>query len=383
MVQTLLRYMPQAELICICSAPQAVQEKYRMQAIYLSARGFRSFFAKALNRMFFRLPARLAQLAYAWSRLRRVDVMIIPGTGALDDFGWSPFGYPFDMFIWCLAARLRGVKILFVSIGAGPIVKSVSRYLFKAVARMAYYRSFRDQESKDYMRGVGVRTDADEVRPDLVFGAVWKLDRRDISSKHITVGVGIMTYYGWNVGATMGARLFSRYVDKMTDIVIWLLAEGHKVRLLIGEQSDEFAVLAVRDRLRQKAGVSRDDCTHRLVFEMVRSLPELAEQIVDTDVIIATRFHNIVCALMCERPVVSIGYAFKNDALMREIGMGEFCNDIETFDVEEVKAQFTRLLRCRSDAARQIESKVKMLRQRLEEQNQVIMKLVERACQNG
>jgi polysaccharide pyruvyl transferase WcaK-like protein len=67
-------------------------------------------------------------------------------------------------------------------------------------------------------------------------------------------------------------------------------------------------------------------------------------QIAETDVVVATRFHNVVCALKLGRPTVSIGYAKKNDVLLAETGLGEFCQSIETLDVDRLIRQFQALL---------------------------------------
>jgi polysaccharide pyruvyl transferase WcaK-like protein len=67
-------------------------------------------------------------------------------------------------------------------------------------------------------------------------------------------------------------------------------------------------------------------------------------QINDTDIVVATRFHNIVCALKLARPTISIGYESKNDAVMAELGLGEFCQSIESLDLEQLETEFSELL---------------------------------------
>ena len=66
-------------------------------------------------------------------------------------------------------------------------------------------------------------------------------------------------------------------------------------------------------------------------------------QIADTDVVVATRYHNVVCALKLGRPTLSIGYADKNDVLLAEMGLGEFCQHIEKLDVDLLTEQFQKL----------------------------------------
>jgi polysaccharide pyruvyl transferase WcaK-like protein len=56
------------------------------------------------------------------------------------------------------------------------------------------------------------------------------------------------------------------------------------------------------------------------------------------EAVIATRFHNVVAALAVHVPVVSLGYAAKNDAVLDEMGLGEFAHRVEDFDVDTVLA---------------------------------------------
>jgi polysaccharide pyruvyl transferase WcaK-like protein len=64
----------------------------------------------------------------------------------------------------------------------------------------------------------------------------------------------------------------------------------------------------------------------------------------DTDLVVATRYHNVVCALRMGRPTISIGYAEKNDVLLAEMGLGDYCQYIEDLDLERLKAQTERLI---------------------------------------
>lgn len=46
---------------------------------------------------------------------------------------------------------------------------------------------------------------------------------------------------------------------------------------------------------------------------------------------------------MLNKPVISLGYAKKNDDLMAEMGLESFCQHVESFDVEQLKQQFVLL----------------------------------------
>ena len=96
-------------------------------------------------------------------------MLIIPGTGLLTDaYGLTGWG-PYNLFKWSLIAKLRGCEVLFVSVGAGPIYSTLGRYFVKSALSMADFRSYRDDASMAYLKGIGFPTNSDRVYPDLVF----------------------------------------------------------------------------------------------------------------------------------------------------------------------------------------------------------------------
>jgi polysaccharide pyruvyl transferase WcaK-like protein len=74
------------------------------------------------------------------------------GTGMLSDFTITVIG------------KLCRCKLLFVSVGGGPIRHPLSRCFVKAALALADYRSYRDASSKDHLEATN-----DVVYPDLAF----------------------------------------------------------------------------------------------------------------------------------------------------------------------------------------------------------------------
>jgi polysaccharide pyruvyl transferase WcaK-like protein len=86
----------------------------------------------------------LRQYVRAFRILDGTDMLIVPGTGLLTDaYGLSSWG-PYNMFKWSLLAKVRGCRLLFVSVGAGPIDTALGRALVKSALSLADYRSYRD-----------------------------------------------------------------------------------------------------------------------------------------------------------------------------------------------------------------------------------------------
>jgi polysaccharide pyruvyl transferase WcaK-like protein len=155
------------------------------------------------------------------------------------------------------------------------------------------------------------------------------------------IGVGVMAYYGWKGDPANGKVIYDKYIGQIVEFIMWVLECGHNVRLLMGDTDDKHAITAVQERLAKTSPLSQ---RLRIVVEDARSLQDVMKQMAETDVVVASRFHNIVCSLKLSRPTISIGYAKKNDVLMTRMGMGEFCQSIEGLDVDRLKRQLVQLL---------------------------------------
>ena len=59
--------------------------------------------------------------------------------------------------------------------------------------------------------------------------------------------------------------------------------------------------------------------------------------------VVATRYHNVICALQLGKPTISLGYAKKNVVLMEDMGLPEFCQYADSIDVGKLIEQFTKL----------------------------------------
>jgi polysaccharide pyruvyl transferase WcaK-like protein len=363
----LRRERPEAELSCVCGEPDVVKETFGIETLPIRRNGPARGLSGTINRLLLKIPGKLADFARAFGHVRKADVMIIPGTGILDDFGERPAGMPYDIFKWCLAARLAGTRIAFVSIGAGPIRNRLSCFLMTSAARLAHYRSYRDFQSRQFMEGVGFDTRGDPVYPDLAFGLPAPMPSPRAPEGALRVGIGVMAYRGWYCFEGGGQSIFSRYIGKLADFVVHLLDGGYDIRLLTGDDEDSIAVDALLAAVRNIRPAST------LAHEQVRSLSDVMEQMALTDVVVATRFHNIVCALKMCRPTISLSYARKNDVLMAEMGLGEYCQHVENFDVETLVSQFSRLVADREKHEQGIRARIAEFREQIEKQDACLL----------
>ena len=381
MIYQLKRRLPDAKLLCISPDPFSAAELFNIPSVPMTPMFDRNFddkghVASIIGYLAKRILAEIKRFGVAVRTVREIDRLIIPGTGALDDFGVSPLGIPFTFFLWCFVARLFGVRVEFVSIGAGPIVHPLSRFFMVNALRLANYRSYRDVVSKDYLIDIGFNCESDLIYPDLAYSFPPEKiqDRRSAQVPPVIVGLGVMSYYGWRDDPVEGEGIFQEYIAKLSQFVIWLIEEGYSVRLLIGQGSDQRAVDDILLTVAQF-----DNTKMASIFtDTIETSEDLIYSISLTDIVIATRFHNVIFSLMLGRPVISTGYAGKFQALLKDVGLSGYSQKIEDLDVESLKNQFLSLVANYPEIQRIIENKNRQYRQQLDQQyDRLFVKLPE------
>jgi polysaccharide pyruvyl transferase WcaK-like protein len=379
------KYFPHAAVNCVCPAPQDAAATHHIPAFQMSSRYARSSHAsraarnpllRLLRRVFVRLPLELVQWLKAFRVLKDTGMLVMTGTGMLGDFGIGPLDLHYEILKWALLAKARRCKLLFVSVGAGPIEDPLSRWIVKSAISLADYRSYRDSFSKDYLAGIGFKTQADSVYPDLAFSLSPQVPRPPQRNGNARViGIGLMDYYGRRSRPEEGEGAYRRYLEKVTAFVTWLLDRDYTVQLLIGDVSydtrvkgDVKAMLQERDPARTRG---------RIVDAPVSSVEQLIAQLAKTDMVVATRFHNILLALMLNKPVVALSYHEKITSLMSGVGLAEYCQDIDAPGVDGLVERFTRLERNAGATRSLIERKAEEYRSSLDEQYARIASLFE------
>jgi polysaccharide pyruvyl transferase WcaK-like protein len=322
---------PDAVIDAFCGGPDIVQARYRITATPMH--WYRSEYqtASGLKSIVFKGFGKLVDVFRTAAWVRGQDVVIVPGMGVLEaTLPLRPWGFPYSLLLLCASGRLTGTKIALVSVGSSYITHRVTRVLVRLAAGFATYRSYRDEGSREAMRAMGVDVSADKVYPDLAFALPVPTDVVPATG---TVGVGVMAYYGGNDDRAQGEQIYATYLGKIKQFVRWLVENDRPVRLFIGDQVDNEVVEAI----------IADAGQERVSAASASTLDELMREMAAVDTIIATRYHNVLCALKLSKPTISIGYAVKNDVLMTEMGLADYCQQIREFDVDLLIKQFTEL----------------------------------------
>jgi polysaccharide pyruvyl transferase WcaK-like protein len=363
---------PGSEFSCICTNPEVVIARDGIEAVPITTRAARIWdpdipIAARVPMAFVGVCAELRQYGRAFRKLKGTDMLIVPGTGLVTDaFGLHDWG-PYSVFKWALMAKLRGCRVLFVSIGAGPIHSAGGRFLVKAALALADYRSYRDAASREYLRGIGFRSERDPVYPDLVFSlpeALLSHDHARSNGRRRVVGLGLKVYESTYSAADPRPATYTAYLESLAVFATWLLEHDYDIRLLLGD-ADTFVIEQFKSVL--QAGFGRYD-EKRIVAQPIASAQDLLAELAETDVVVATRFHNVLLALLLNKPVIAISFHHKCSSLMRQMTLSEYCHEIDHMEPDRLIAQFHELEQNREAIKRMIGHGVGEARAALDEQ---------------
>ncbi|MEV4926505.1 polysaccharide pyruvyl transferase family protein [Streptomyces roseoverticillatus] len=349
---------PEAVVDALCGGPEVVATRYRIPATrlhwyrgeYRTASRAGAIAAKGLGKLVD------AVRTAAW--VRRHDVVIVPGMGVLEaTLPLRPWGFPYALFLLCASGRLFGTRVALVSVGAAAIGNRPTRALVRWSARLATYRSYRDALSRDAMRAMGVDTARDEVYPDLAFALPAPRSSAP-SGPPGPVCVGVMDFHGGDDDRARAEEIHRRYLDGTTRFVRALVEDGRPVRLLTGDEVDAPVVAAILDAVDSPLVTAAE----------AASLAGLMKEMAAADTVVATRYHNLICALKAGTPTLALSYAAKSDTLMARMGLGAYCHPAREVDADRLLEQFRALEQRSAELRRTLAERNAVAARRLEHQ---------------
>jgi polysaccharide pyruvyl transferase WcaK-like protein len=303
--------------------------------------------------------------------VRQLDLLAMSGSGQLNEEWGGPWRYPFNLFRWCLLARISGCKVAFLSVGAGEIISIWTRFFCSSALRLAHYRSVRDSRSKELLESWGVRKL--NLVPDMAFSI--KFD--DVASPEsddssLVVGINPIPYCDprtWNIP---DQEKYSDFIGKMASFCDWLVSSGH--RLVFVPNDVLMDNIAIDDIIGKMDSKNIEDGIIRR--SDVKSYADIYRDLASCDCVICCRFHGLLYSLMSSRPVVALAHHYKFFKLTEEMGQGKYCLDIGTFRTGELMNLFEEISRNRRKISDEIAGHRKRYADRVELQYSKMAEIV-------
>jgi polysaccharide pyruvyl transferase WcaK-like protein len=340
-------------------SPQALTVKARVKDLMRSQPviGWVLTPALALRRWIERAGQEASFSFQAWRRLRDFELLVISGGGQLDDSWGGPWRHPFTLFRWTLLARLAGARVVFLSIGAGPLNARLSRGFCCAALALADYTSYRDAESATFVREHLGRGD-ERVVPDLAF-SLGACPPSDAAADARYAAVGPMPYFDPRSWPDKDAATYADYLERMCAIVAGLIDRDYPVVLFGSDiHMDERVIRDLLDRIADRAPAAAS----RVRYQPTPTVPALMSLLQGAEFVVASRYHGVLLSHLLATPAIAISYHPKVTSLMKDAGQSEYCLDLAVATAPDVLTCTDRLLgslirvrgelRARSDAFR-------------------------------
>jgi len=375
--------LPDAELVAICRDPEDTAKRHGIAAIPMSGRDWPAEARRhpKLVRILRHVGREAVDWLRAFGHASTIDALLITGSGILSDEGEGTLGLPYELFKWSLVTKLRRKQLFYVSVGAESIARPMSRAFVKGALKLANYRCYRYVHSAKLLQSLGFKTDQDAIRPDLAFslprsvavthGAVMS-EPGGLRARRVAVGV--FNYRGRGQANSADAAAYHAYLDCICSLITWLLAREYQVRVVIGDfKYDDDVRLDVRAELARRG---LDLTSPLFADEPAASFEHLLNQLSAVDFVIASRYHNVIFGVLLGKPVVSLSYEGKHEALMRAMGLADYCQSIDDLDVKRLVEQFQSLEKNANSLRAGFVERVAAYRASLEEQYDLIVRSV-------
>jgi polysaccharide pyruvyl transferase WcaK-like protein len=131
-----------------------------------------------------------------------------------------------------------------------------------------------------------------------------------------------MAYHGAEEDRSRADEIHSTYLACLTEFARSLVDDGHTIRLFGGDEVDDGVIRAVFDDVRRHRPALPEGA---IVAELADDFTELMQRLRTVEVVLATRYHNVLAALKLGKPTLALGYGVKSDALMARMGPSERC----------------------------------------------------------
>ena len=318
----------------------------------------------------------IAHIVAAARTIRRLDGVIIPGGGPLDDFWGGTWGHPWSLLKWSVLSRVYRVPFLFVSVGKGSLERPASRFFLRVALKLATYRSYRDPDAKIAAQQL-IGASSDPVFPDLAFSypapAIHKRPVVDPQNRQLIIGVSPIAYCDPRVWPVSDEQRYATYVRRLAEMVKWLLSQGHRLFFFATDSPD---LETIKDLLAQIDDIpSGSDAILTLPGPIEQSIDGHLEGIGQADLIVASRLHGVILSHLVAVPALAISYDPKVDAQMRIAKAEAYCLDINDLTLNRFIERFEALNAARVRESAHLRSLALLFRQQLDPQYDQILGL--------
>ncbi|RYG71234.1 glycosyltransferase [Lentibacillus lipolyticus] len=301
------------EIIVFSNQPEQTAEKYGVQSVKLYYKNKNS------------VTTMLGTMRKNRSVIRKLDLLLIGGGGIFMDL-YGREAFLFGMYGWL--AKLSGTPVVLYGVGAGPILTKIGKTILRSLAHLAKLVTVRDPKSKKLLESIGVKS-AIHVIGDPAFQV-----RQPAETKRETdglqIGVTAVPYHHRSYWPEEDMVKYDDYVMGMARNLDTMLAENPEaiVNFFATKYPQDLRVAeAIRDKMAYSGRVTMQ--------EQSMSHQEITAYASEQDIVIGTRLHSLILALVSHTPVIAVSYHHKVQDFMDMVDCDEYTVPISNLNADD------------------------------------------------
>jgi polysaccharide pyruvyl transferase WcaK-like protein len=315
-----------------------------------------------------------------WRRMRQVaravDVLVISGSGQLEDFWGGAWGHAWALFAWALALRTRGRPVAVLATGLDDLSTRLGKWFVLRLLGMAAYRSFRDPGTVAGLRRIGFHGSA-RVCPDLAFSLDVGQDR--VPAVPPGERVVVVCPISERAFRRSPPGVHQRYEENLLDVCTRLAARGYAIHISNSQVDMDGPLLEAFRASLIACGV--DPARTRVA--LCATFQDYMALAAGADLVIASRLHAVILAIVVNTPVVAISYSRKVGQLMTDVGLEAYCVDLLGFEATRLEAMATEQLADVAACRRRMQATVAEFTARLRTEYEAVLELVPPEASRG
>lgn len=345
-MQALRARCPGIEFVGLCTDPLDAARTFGIRARHLSggggtarvgADGSASMGAPEFRIDIDGVPAPLRIGLSAWRiarHMRELDMLLVSGSGQIDDFWGGPWEQPFRLMTWCGSARRQKKTVAVFGVGVDQLLTRLGSLFSRRALALAQLRVLRDGGSLDAVRAMGI-TEATEVCPDPAFHLHSEpVKPCDQASSLAFAVISPISQQAWP-GAEPQA--YGRYIAALAASADELHRRGIEVRFICSQTKMDPPVI---DRVK---ALMRSDPSETRV-RAVETVDEYLHEVRCARVVIGSRLHAMILALVAGTPVLAISYARKVERQLQDIRLSDCVLDLRSVEVPQLLSKLDMVL---------------------------------------
>jgi polysaccharide pyruvyl transferase WcaK-like protein len=279
-------------------------------------------------------------LKAAIRHMQECDVVVLAGGGYFNEI-WKSMMWA--QFATIALAKAAGTPVVICGQSVGPFSeKTLGSHLRKALKDVDLF-ACRDQKSLDIVQAAGASAakcllTADEV--NLLSPLPGTAPREN--NERIVVGVMVTMpskYFDKNISSSSGeVRGKERFLTEVSNVLLGAKAKNSKIefRIIPSTTYDEANCAEIYERLAAKVS--------DVFFVKSPNVQEYVYACQSVDVMFSTNMHPVIIASTANKPAISLSVHYKTASFMASIGLGDYCYQIDNYDVAEVTEKLNELI---------------------------------------